>query len=446
MHGAPNVADQTSICDLDEEEKTHGHSIESAVVHLRHGQANFNFIDTPGYSDFIGGMIGAIAAVDCAVICINAHAGIQLNTRRAMKEAEQAGIPRMIMITKMDDPQADYKAILGMCRDTWGNGVVPLQVPLGEGSSLRDVACAIDLPFEARDAAMNLVHAHEQLVEKLVDTDETLMEQYFEGVMPDADELRRLLKQVIAAGAVIPVLCSSATTGVGLLPLLDTLVDVAPKPAEVVRQFLSADGEIVTIDQAADGPVAAPVFQVRVDPFVQKLSYIRIFSGTLCKDQSIHISGVRKEVKLHPLLRLQGEQTKPIDSASAGEIVAVAKMEDLHVGSSLGDLELPPIAFPEPMVGLAISPTKRGDENKLSASMHKLNEEDPTLKLSRDPQTSEMVMTGTSELHLQMLRERLLRRDKIEVATHEPRIPYRETITQAAEGSYRHKKQSGGRG
>jgi elongation factor G len=182
--------------------------------------------------------------------------------------------------------------------------VVPLQVPLGEGSSLRDVACAIDLPFEARDAAINLVHAHEQHVEKLVETDETLMEQYFEGVMPDADELRRLLKQAVAAGAVISVLCSSATTGVCLLTLLDTLVDAAPTPAGVVRQFPSADGEIVTIDQAADGPVAARMLQVRVDAFVQKLSYIRIFSGTLRKDQSIHISGVRKEVKLHPLLRL----------------------------------------------------------------------------------------------------------------------------------------------
>ncbi|MDG2220653.1 MAG: elongation factor G [Rubripirellula sp.] len=444
--GTPSVADQTSVCDFDEEEKAHGHSIESAVVHLRHGQSNFNFIDTPGYSDFIGGMIGAMAAVDCAVICINAHAGIQLNTRRAMEEAQHAGIPRMIVVTKMDDPQADYKVILQECRDTWGNEVVPLQVPLGEGSSLTDVACTIDLPNEARDAAMNLVHAHEQLVEKLVESDETLMEQYFEGVMPGGDALRRLLKQSIAAGNVIPVLCTSANTGVGLTPLLDTLVDVAPVPEEIVRQLPSAAGETVTINQAADGPVIARVFKVRVDPFVQKLSYIRIFSGTLRKDQSVHVSGVRKEVKLHPLLRVQGEQTKSIDSASAGEIVAVAKMEDLHVGSSLGDLELPPIAFPEPMVGLAISPKKRGDENKLSASMHKLTEEDPTLKLSRDPQTSEMVMMGTSELHLQILRERLLRRDKIEVATHEPRIPYRETITQAAEGSYRHKKQSGGRG
>ncbi len=446
VSGTPDVADRSSICDFDEEEKAHGHSIESSLVHLRHGETNFNLIDTPGYSDFIGAMIGAMAAVDCALVCINAHNGIQLNTRRAMAEAKKAGIPRMIVITKIDDPQADYKSILDRCRDIWGNVVVPLQVPLGQGESLKDVACTIYLPGEARGAAMNLAHAHEQLVEKLVEADESLMEQYFEGIMPDADALKRLLKQAIARGSIIPVLCTSAIRGVGLKQLLDVLADEAPAPSDVPREFPTADGRTTKVDQSPDGPVVARVFKVRIDPFVQKLSYVRIFGGTLAKDQSVHVSGVRKEVKLNPVLRVQGEHTEQIDSASAGEIVAIAKMDELHVGSSLGDLELPPIPFPEPMVGLAISPTKRGDENKLATAMHKLTEEDPTLKLSRDPQTSEMVMTGTSELHLQLLRERLLRRDKIEVATHEPRIPYRETITQSAEGSYRHKKQSGGRG
>lgn len=444
--GTPDVNQQTSICDFDEEEKVHSHTIDSALVHLNHGGVHFNLIDTPGYSDFIGGMIGALAAVDCALVCINAHDGVQLNTRRAMREAEQAGLPRMIVITKMDDPQADYPAILESCRDIWGNRVVPLQVPLGQGESLNDVACTIDLPGEARDAAMNLAHAHEQLVEKLVETDESLMEQYFDGVMPDADSLKRLLKRAIVDGAVIPVLCTSSIQGIGLRTLLDTLVDVAPAPTDLVRTFPAANGEPVTIDQTSDGPLVARVFKVRVDPFVQKLSYVRIFGGSLAKDQHVHVSGVRKEVKLNPLLRVQGEQTETVGQATAGELVAIAKMDDLHVGSSLGDLELPPIEFPEPMVGLSISPTQRGDENKLSTAMQKLTEEDPTLKLSRDPQTSEMVMTGTSELHLQILRERLLRRDRIEVTTHEPMIPYRETITQAAEGSYRHKKQSGGRG
>jgi elongation factor G len=445
VSGSPDVADQSSICDFDEEEKAHGHTIESSLVHLSHGGTNFNLIDTPGYTDFVGGMIGSLSAVDCAIVCINAHDGIQLGARRAMAEAEKSGIGRMIVVTKMDDPGADFSGLLEQCRQLWGPTVVPIQVPLGQGEALTGVASTIDLPSEAPGAVMNLAHAHEQLVEKLVETDESLMEQYFDGVMPDAETLQRLLRQAIASGSVIPVMCISATVGAGLTEMLDLLADVAPAPNDIERTV--TDGEaVVTIDQSADGPVVAQVFKVRVDPFVQKLSYLRILGGTLSKDQLVHVSGVRKDVKLNPILRVQGEKTEVIDNAVAGEIVAIAKMDDLHIGTSLGQHELPTVAFPEPMVGLAISPNKRSDENKLSTAMHKLTEEDPTLKLSRDPQTAEMVMTGTSELHLQILRERLARRDKIEVDTHDPRIPYRETITQSAEGSYRHKKQSGGRG
>ncbi len=445
VSGTPDVTDQSSICDFDQEEKAHGHTIESSLVHLSHGETSFNLIDTPGYTDFVGGMIASLAAVDSTLVCINAHDGIQLGARRAMAQAENAGIGRMIVVTKMDDPGADYSGLLEECRQLWGTSVVPVLVPLGQGDALTGVASTIDLPSEAPGAVMNLAHAHEQLVEKLVETDESLMEQYFDGVMPDADTLLRLLRQGIASGSIVPVLCVSAKASVGLSELLDLLSDIAPAPADIQRTVTCGD-DVVTLDQSADSPVVAQVFKVRVDPFVQKLSYVRIFSGTLSKDQSVHVSGVRKDAKLNPILRVQGEKTEVIASAAAGQIVAIAKMDDLHIGTSLGEFDLPEVVFPEPMVGLSISPTKRGDENKLSAAMHKLTEEDPTLKLSRDPQTAEMVMTGTSELHLQILRERLARRDRIEVNTHEPRIPFRETITQSAEGSYRHKKQSGGRG
>jgi elongation factor G len=443
--GSPDVNDKSSVCDFDEEEKHHGHTIESSLVHLNHQGTHVNLIDTPGYSDFIGGTIGALAAVDCAVVCINAHTGIQVNTRRVMKEAEQAGVSRILVITKLDDAQANFSSLLEKCRENWG-AVVPLQVPIGQGASLTGLSSTIELPTEARGAVMNLAHAHEQLVEKLVETDESLMEQYFEGVMPDIASLQRLLKNGVASGAIIPLICTSATKAVGLRELLDLLVAIAPAPEDVQRTATDEHGNSQIIDPANSEPPLAQVFKVRVDPFVQKLSYLRVFAGTLSKDQMIHVSGVRKDVKLNPILRVQGQNTEAIDVAESGDIVAIAKMEDLHVGTSLGTRTLPPPRFPEPMVGLSISPSKRGDENKLAAAMHKLTEEDPTLKLARDPQTSEMVMLGTSELHLQILRERLLRRDHLEVTGHDPRIPYRETITQTAEGSYRHKKQSGGRG
>lgn len=446
VSGSPDVTDQSSVCDFEDEEKAHGHSIESAVVHLAHGETKFNLIDTAGYSDFIAGMIGAFAAVDCALVCINAHSGIQLNVRRAMTEAEKAGLGRMIVFTKMDDPQANFTELLQSCRDIWGPAVVPIQVPVGQGESFQDVVSTIDLPNEAREAVMNVAHAHEQLVEKLVETDETLMEQYFDGVMPDAETLMRLLRDAIASGTVIPVMCVSSSLGIGLGELLDTLSKITPPPQSVQRLMMDSEGNEVQLQHSSGAPLVARVFKVRVDPFVQKLSFIRIFDGQLAKDDAVHISGVRKSVKLNPLLRVQGQNSTPVDSAGAGEIIAIAKMDDLHIGSSLGTHELECIVFPDPVVGLAISPNQRGDENKLSAAMHKLTEEDPTLKISRDPQTSEMVMTGMSELHLQILHERLARRDKITVNTHDPCIPYRETISQSTEGSYRHKKQSGGRG
>jgi len=446
VSGSPDVQNGTSICDFEPEEKAHKHSIESSLVHLKCGDDEFNLIDTPGYPDFVGGMIGALAAVETAVVCIDAHSGIQMNTRRAMEEAGNRGLARILVITKMDDAQADFKSLVEQCKEIWGSAVIPLQIPVGQGESFQSVASAVELPVEARAAVVNVAHAHEQLVEELVESDEALMEQYLEGKMPDVPAIKELLRKAVIRGEAIPILCVSSTTGVGVKELISLIDEIAPAPDEIERTATDESGQTVTLDQSVDAPLSAQVFKVRVDPFVQKLSYVRVFGGSMNKDQSVSISDARKDVKLNAMLRVQGEQTEPVELASAGQIVAIAKMEDMHVGTSIGAFELPKIAFPEPMVGMAISPSRRGDENKLSTAMHKLTEEDQTLTLTRDSQTGELVMTGMSELHLQMLRERLARRDKIEIETHDPRIPYRETITTSAEGSYRHKKQSGGRG
>ena len=216
-------------------------------------------------------------------------------------------------------------------------------------------------------------------------------------------------------------------------------------PSDVTRTATKDDQEH-TITPDPSGPLIASVFKTRIDPFVQKLSFIRVFSGTLSKDEQVTASTARKGVKMGPLLQVQANHTEGVDAARPGEIVAVAKMEDLHTGTSIGDYALPSVKFPTPMVGLAVMPKSRGDETKLSGALHKVVEEDPTFRLDRDPQTKELVITGMSELHLTVIRQRLARRDKLEVETREPKIPFRETIQSPAEGSYRHKKQSGGRG
>jgi len=441
-----SVDDGTSVCDFDEQEKHHKYSIEAALVHFDHAGKHFNLIDTPGYPDFIGQAIGAMRAVETVAIVVNAHSGIEVNTRRVFQEAGKAGLGRMIVISKMDSENIDFAKLIGGIQEMWGKACVPLNVPLGAGHDFRGVASVLKPPADAAGALADVAAAGQALIETIVETDEEVLARYFDGQPPTEEETGRLIAQSIVGGSLIPIVCISAKTGGGLKELLDTLAACAPSPDKILRKVKNDKGEEVEIKPDPAGPLVAQVWRTRIDPFVQKLSFLRILRGTLKKDESVHVSGVKKNIKIGPLLEVQGSETKAIESASAGEIVAISKTEDLHTGTSLGELTLPAIKFPTPMVGLAAVPKARGDEAKLSGALHKIVEEDSTFRIDRDSQTKELVMTGMSELHLTILRERLKRRDKVEVDVKEPKIPYRETIQQKAEGSYRHKKQSGGRG
>jgi len=441
-----SVDDGTSICDFDEEEKQHQYSIEASVVHFDHGGKHFQVIDTPGYPDFIGQTIGAMRGVDTAVIVINAQSGIEVNTRRVFAEARNAGLGRIIAINKMDSDNIDFPALIDGIKEVFGNACVLLNVPLGQGADFRGVASTLKVPEDTAGALIDPAEISESLLESIIEVDEEVMERYFEGTLPTDEELSRLIVQAVSEGSLIPMVCVSGKTGGGVNELLDALAMCALPPDALERTANSAAGEEVSVKVDPAGPLVAQVFKTRIDPFVQKLTFIRVFSGTLSKDSTVPVVGERKGVKLGQLFRVQADQTEPVDQAGPGEIVAVVKTEELETGSMLGELELPPLKFPTPMVGLAVSPKSRGDEAKLSGALNKIVQEDPTFRLDRDAQTKETVATGMSELHLQIIQERLKRRDKVEVQTKEPKIPYRETIQANAEGSYRHKKQTGGRG
>ena len=443
--GDHSVDHGTSICDFDPEEKAHKRTIESSIVHFDYAGKRFHLIDTPGYTDFIGQTIGALRAVEAAVIVVNAHSGIGVNTRRVFKEAEKAGVGRIFVINRMDEHNIDFDRLVADIREVFGSACVLMNVPIGHGDDFKGVVSTLQKGAKADGALADPAEIHTQLIESIVEVDEALMEKYFEGEEPTPEQYAQLITRAVAQGTLIPILCCSGKTGVGLTELLDALTLCVPSPAAVPRKALK-DGQEVEIQADPAGPLVAQVFKTRIDPFVQKLTYLRVYSGTLKKDDTVHASAARKGVKLGPILDVQGAETKPTDSAGAGEIVAIAKMEDLHTGTTLGDYEMPPIPFPTPMVGLAVAPKSRNDEAKLSASLQKILEEDSTFRLDRDSQTKELVMTGMSELHLQMIRERLHRRDKLDVEVKQPKIPFRETIQAPAEGSYRHKKQSGGRG
>lgn len=445
VNGPASVDDGTSICDFDEIEKRHKYSVESSFVHFQHAGKSFHVVDTPGYPDFIAQAIGALRAVDTACIVINAHAGIEVNTRRVFHEAGKAGVGRILVINKMDTDNLDVPTLLQQVKELFGNACVPLNVPLGHGADFRGVVSTLQVPDDTQGAIIDPKEISEPLLESIIEVDEQVMERYFEGQQPTDEELSKLIVRAVAEGTLVPILFVSGKTEAGLKEMMDALSRCG-LPADAIDRKAIKNGDEVTVKCTADGPLVAQVVKTRIDPFVQKLSFVRIFSGSVKKDEPVPVSSAKKPIKLSQLFLVQGNETAAVEAVGAGGIFAVAKIEDLHTGTSLGEFKLPPIRFPTPMVGLAVSPKSRGDEAKLSTALHKIVEEDPAIRLDRDAQTKELVMNGMSELHLQIIQERLKGRDKVEVDTREPKIPYRETIQGRAEGSYRHKKQTGGRG
>lgn len=445
VSGTPSVDNGTSICDFDPDEKLHKYSIEASVVNFQQGGRHFNLLDTPGYPDFIGQVIGAMAGVETAIVAVNATSGIEVNTRRVFNEAAKAGLGRIIALTKLDGDNIDFPGLIESIREMWGPQCVLLNVPIGLGDDFSGVASTLHVPSDTTGAVIDPVEISEPLIESIIEVDESVMEKYFEGTPPTDEELSRLIVQAVSSGSLIPILCCSSKKNVGVKELVDAIGMCAASPVDKKKSG-TKDGQAVEISTDPNGPLSALVFKTRIDPFVQKLSYIRIYSGTLKRDDHVATSTSRKGAKMGQLLSVLGETTTHIDEAGPGDIIAVAKMEDLHTGTSIGDIKLPAIIFPRPMIGLAVTPKSRGDETKLSGALHKVVEEDPTFHIDRDSQTKELVITGMSELHLNIIQERLKHRDKLEIDTKEPKIPFRETITTEAEGSYRHRKQSGGRG
>ncbi len=444
--GHHSVEDGTSICDFDPEEKAHKHTVEAKVTHCEHQGTHFSLLDTPGYADFIGQTIGAFAGVDCAVICIHAHAGVEVNTRRVFHAARQAGLPTILCISRLDGDNIDFADLIKQIISSFGDACALMNVPKGISANNSGVINVLDPPQDTSGAVVDVAQVREHLVETIIEVDEHLMERYFEGEVPSADQLKAAIPKAVLSGHLIPVFCASSKQKIGLEELLAGLSLCAPAPDAITRHGTSQDGQEIDIVADSSAPLVARVFETHIDPFVQKLSFIRIYSGTLSKDQSVHVCNSKTMVRIPQLFEIQGNQTAAIEKAEAGQIVAVGKVEELHTGTMLGDTNLPPIPFPKPMVGLALSPRSRGDENKLAVALHKLMEEDATLRLDRDVQTSEIIIVGMSEFHLKLILERMHHRDRLDVDTKDPKIPFRETIQKEAEGFYRHRKQSGGRG
>jgi elongation factor G len=450
-----SVDDGTSVSDYDEEEKKRQFSIDTSLLHLEHQGKQVHLLDAPGYPDFVGAALESLTAVETAIIVISAPSGIEVNTRRMFTEAGRRGLSRMIVINKMDADNIRFDALLQNIQETFGKSCVLFDAPIGQGAQYSGVVSILNLPEKVPDGCLvDLPQARSKHLDAIVESDDALMEKYLMEGTVSADELNAAIPKALAAGTVIPIFCTSAKKDIGIAELLDALSRYALSPIQspprVATKGRGDSAEEVPLQASESAEFVAQVFKTLTDKFVGNLSFFRVLSGRIGADQPIFNVRTGKSSRTGGLLQMQGKQQKPVSEAIAGDIVAVAKVEDLAIGDTIaGSAHAPKLTrptFPTPMFGLAVEPKARGDEQKISGSLQKIADEDPTFHVTRDNQTKELVITGMSQLHLDVVQNRLKRRFDLEMITKEPKIPYRETITTPAEASHRHKKQTGGRG
>jgi elongation factor G len=454
-----SVDDGTSFLDVDEEEKRRRFTIDCHLGHLAWNGTQVHLIDTPGYPDFIGNAFSGLAAVENVVVAVSGPSGIEFNTRRVFQEAGRLGLGRFVVVTKMDAENVDYRSDLAAIRETFGTLCVPFNVPLGQGSAFSGVVDVIQShDADPPECPLAPTEAYRMVVEQIVELDDELMMRYLEGETVAPDELRRAAHDAIAQGKLVPVLCVCTRKDLGLRELLDLIAGCGLSPADIHRfgtRGAAADAAEEEILPAEEGTLVAQVFKTVNDQFMGKLGYLRILAGRLASDTTIVNLRSGKSAKAGHIYVLQGKQQEEVHQAIAGDIVAIAKFEDLHVSDTISNvggntavtqLRARPIKFPIPMVPRAVQPKARDDEAKISAGLSKIADEDPTFSIRRDTQTHELVISGMSDLHLDVIQQRLKQRHKVEMNTHVPQVPYLETITSEAEANHRHKKQTGGRG
>ncbi|MES2227033.1 MAG: elongation factor G [Pseudomonadota bacterium] len=461
--GAPGSLERgTTVSDFDPMERRAQHSLNSAVLHLRHRGTRVHLIDTPGYADFVGQSMAALEAVDTAAVVINAAAGIETMSARMMEWAAGRRLCRMVIVTKIDAAGVDLAALVQQIQAAFGKECLPLNLPAAGGTKVVD--CFFN-PSGTADFS-NVETAHRALVEQVVEVDPEFVERYLNDGDVDPRELHAPLEEALRQGHLIPICFVSARNGAGVAELLDVFEALLPNPAEGnPPQFMVHEGAPGTAPggegteakelHAQPDParhVIAHVFKVTVDPYVGKMGVFRIHQGTVTKDSQLYIGDGRKPFKVGHLFMLQGREHVEVAAGVPGDICAVAKVDEMHFDAVLHDaaedahLHLEPLPFPVPVHGLAIEPKRRGDEQRMWEILQKLVDEDPCLKVEHVGATNETVVYGLGELHLRTLLDRMTEVHKCEVDTRPPRIAYRETVTAPAEGHHRHKKQSGGAG
>ncbi len=448
-----SIEEQNTTGDYDEDEHRRKFSLNLSVLPVEWAGVKVNLIDTPGYADFVSEVICGARAADLALIVVDAVSGPEVGTDRVWQIAEERGLPRMILVNRLDRENADFATVLAALREKWGTAVAPLFLPFGES---REFGGVIDLlamkaylgenaaPAEVpADQAERVAEFRGALVESIVENDDALMTKYFEDEEITPEELAAALREALVEGQIVPLLCSAATHRIGVRQLLDTLVAVAPSRAAV-----DAEGE--TLEVSADAAPAVLVFKTSADPYVGRLSYLRVMTGTVKADSHLWNSGKGVDERLGTIYCQRGKDQEPVEALSPGDIGVVAKLSETRTGDTLATkdrpLLLPAMTFPEPVYSMAVRPGANAAVDKLGPSLQRLVEEDPGLRLRRDASTSETILEGLGDAHLDVAVGRLAQKFNLEVELSLPRVPYRETVSRSASADYTHKKQTGGHG
>jgi elongation factor G len=454
LQTAGSIERGTTVSDFDPIEKERGHSIDAAIASTDHAGIHVNLIDTAGYPDFRGPTLAALAVVETVAVVVDADTGIGYGTRRMMEYAQGRRLCRAIVVNKIDHDGANLGALLDDLRETFGNEVLPLNLPANGGKAVIDCFGQSEGDSDLGPVA----DWHQRIIDQVVEINEQVMDHFLEvgeegmGVQ----ELHDAFEQCLREGHLVPVCFVSARTGVGVKELLDIAEKLFPHPGEAnPPMFVKGHGDDATSFESTPDPAAhvvADVFRIVNDPFVGKLGVFRVYQGTVKKDIQLFVDDGKKPFKVAHLFKLKGKDHVEIDRAVPGDIAAVAKIEDLHFDAVLHDshdedhIHLAPLDFPKPMFGLAVEAASKGQEQKLSIALHKLAEEDPCFHVEHEVETNETVVRGLSDLHLRIHLQRLKDRYGVDVKTRPPRIAYRETVAANAEGHHRHKKQTGGAG
>lgn len=441
-----SVREGNTVSDFDPEEREAGKSFFTSTLSFDYLGCHFNLLDVPGSPDCIGEALTALQAVECALICVDATSGVKVNTRKMWVEAQNLHLPCCFVITRLDAENTQFQKTLSEIQEHFGDRCLPVLWPDGSAGDFRNVASVF--PLQGEDLPQEVRALHERLIEAIVEADDELMERYLEGESIEEETVTKTFTQALLQRVLFPVLVAAAEPGIGIEPCLRFLASLAPPPDAIPRRALKGD-EKVEIDPS-NGLVGF-VYRTVADEFVTRISYIRIFSGRLASNSSFVNRRSSRTERLGNLLRVCGKDQKNIDEAGAGDLVAVAKIENMLAGDTLTDdktaLTLPAVRYPIPMVSLAVKPKTRGDEQKIGSALKELAQDDRTFNVFSDPQTGDLVISGMSDLHLSLMLKRLKRRRKVEVETTPPKIPYKETITKGIQYvEYTHKKQTGGAG